>query len=349
METLDEQEFFTGAAANDGADIFGNTALDAVSGAILPPHTSSDSTTPEPPISPGQHAQPQLNCVLQRYANLAPPPVLPTADLTEKFLLTAADPASGSRDERLKRVIRTKYEAGLLKPYNFVKGYSRLLRWLDCKYAAFFLFLPKPLFMFWTRSVSQESKQQILQPLSVLRPKFRVSFCMENTVYGAILTINYRQSHSHYAISYTLFFSLWFERAYTFLSGLDIHRGSLRTLDARIRSLLRFYGYPRMPLAADGRSLQGKPRICGASRRRGIHASGGEFALGCIPSSPPLKFVFSEQGRLCIYELMTEESAVNYWEVCTVLPLRSSVLELDGDLSTRNMATSRSMRRKRRS
>lgn len=23
------------------------------------------------------------------------------------------------------------------------------------------------------------------------------------------------------------------------------------------------------------------------------------------------------QGRLCIYELMAEESAVNYWEVCT--------------------------------
>jgi hypothetical protein len=103
--------------------------------------------------------------------------VLPTADLTEKFLLTAADPAPGSRDERLKRVIRTKYEAGLLKPYNFVKGYSRLLRWLDCKYVV--LFLPEPLFMFGACSVSQESKQQILQPLSVLRPKFRVSFCIE--------------------------------------------------------------------------------------------------------------------------------------------------------------------------
>ena len=291
METLDEQEFITGAAVNGaGVDIFGNTALD-VSGAILPPHpTSSDSTTPEPPISSGQQAQPQVNDVLQRYVDLVPP-VLPTADLTEKFLLTAADPAPGSRDECLKRVIRTKYEAGLLKPYNFVKGYSRLLRWLDCKYAVV-LFLPKPLFMFRTRSVSQESKQQILQPLSVLRPKFRVSFCIEDTVYGAILIITYRQSRSHYAISYTLFFSMWFECAYAFLSGLSIHRGSLRTLNARIRSLLLIYGYPRMPLAADGRSLQGKSRVCGASRRRGIYASRGEFTLRRIPSSSSLKFLF---------------------------------------------------------
>lgn len=47
--------------------------------------------------------------------------------------MTAADQESGSRDERLNRVIRTKYEAGLLKPYNYVKGYARLSRWMDRK------------------------------------------------------------------------------------------------------------------------------------------------------------------------------------------------------------------------
>lgn len=26
------------------------------------------------------------------------------------------------------------------------------------------------------------------------------------------------------------------------------------------------------------------------------------------------------QGRLCIYELMSESSAVNYWEVCRSMP-----------------------------
>ncbi|KAF5358803.1 hypothetical protein D9758_008588 [Tetrapyrgos nigripes] len=57
---------------------------------------------------------------------------LPAPTKTEKFLLTAADQDSGlSRDERLSRVIRSKYEAGLLKPYNYVKGYARLSRWMD--------------------------------------------------------------------------------------------------------------------------------------------------------------------------------------------------------------------------
>ncbi len=60
--------------------------------------------------------------------------ILPSATKTERFLLTAADQESGSRDERLNRVIRSKYEAGLLKPYNYVKGYARLSRWMDRKY-----------------------------------------------------------------------------------------------------------------------------------------------------------------------------------------------------------------------
>ena len=60
--------------------------------------------------------------------------ILPSATKTEKFLLTAADQESGSRDERLNRVIRSKYEAGLLKPYNYVTGYARLSRWMDRKY-----------------------------------------------------------------------------------------------------------------------------------------------------------------------------------------------------------------------
>jgi hypothetical protein len=42
--------------------------------------------------------------------------------------------AVGTRDERLARVIHAKYEAGLLRPYNYVKGYARLSRWMDHKY-----------------------------------------------------------------------------------------------------------------------------------------------------------------------------------------------------------------------
>ena len=66
--------------------------------------------------------------------------ILPAATKTEKFLLTAADQESGSRDERLNSVIQSKYEAGLLKPYNYVKGYARLSRWMDRKYFSFSFF-----------------------------------------------------------------------------------------------------------------------------------------------------------------------------------------------------------------
>ena len=58
---------------------------------------------------------------------------LPPTNKAERFLLTAADQESGSRDERLKSVIRAKYEAGLLKPYNYVKGYARLSHWMEKK------------------------------------------------------------------------------------------------------------------------------------------------------------------------------------------------------------------------
>jgi PAS domain-containing protein len=50
--------------------------------------------------------------------------------------------------------------------------------------------------------------------------------------------------------------------------------------------------------------------------------------LGHVPG-PSLRCSFSEQGKLCIYELMAEESAVNYWEVCVQFPL-SFVSGLDG-------------------
>lgn len=59
--------------------------------------------------------------------------VLPTATKAERFLLTAADQEDGTRDERLARVIHAKYEAGLLKPFNYVNGYARLFRWMDRK------------------------------------------------------------------------------------------------------------------------------------------------------------------------------------------------------------------------
>lgn len=66
------------------------------------------------------------------------------------------------------------------------------------------------------------------------------------------------------------------------------------------------------------------------------------------------------EGRLCIYELMAEESAVNYWEVQNLaVVLRDIALVIFGWIllfilvlfclvSLRNMETSRSMQGRRR-
>lgn len=52
---------------------------------------------------------------------------------TERFFLTAADPSDGRLEDRLTEVINAKYEAGFLKPYNYVNGYARLQKYMDSK------------------------------------------------------------------------------------------------------------------------------------------------------------------------------------------------------------------------
>jgi hypothetical protein len=56
-----------------------------------------------------------------------------TVNTTERFFLTAADPSDGKLEDRLTEVINAKYEAGFLKPYNFVNGYARLQKYMDTK------------------------------------------------------------------------------------------------------------------------------------------------------------------------------------------------------------------------
>ncbi|KAH8102096.1 hypothetical protein BXZ70DRAFT_930237 [Cristinia sonorae] len=168
------------------------------------------------------------------------PVVLPAATKTERFFLTAADQGSGTRNERLNQVIRSKYEAGLLKPYNYVKGYARLSRWMD-------------------KNVSPESKAKILQPLSVLRPKFR----------------SIAQSES--------------------LTDIDL----VFIEEAFERLLL---DYDRVF------SAMGVP-ACLWRRTGEIYKANREFAELVGVDGYMLR-----DGRLCIYELMAEDSAVNYWE-----------------------------------
>ncbi|THH26403.1 hypothetical protein EUX98_g7778 [Antrodiella citrinella] len=231
LESLDEGSFFSSAVPNlMSASPYTNPVTLGVDNTYM-----TDAQQPQAPASNGNDRpeQPQ--------SDEPAPVVLPAATKTERFFLTAADQGSGTRNERLNMVIRSKYEAGLLKPYNYVKGYARLSRWMD-------------------KNVSQDSKAKILQPLSVLRPKFRAI----------------AQSES--------------------LTDIDL----VFIEEAFERLLL---DYDRVF------SAMGVP-ACLWRRTGEIYKANREFAELVGVDGYMLR-----DGRMCIYELMAEDSAVNYWEL----------------------------------
>ncbi|KAF2114686.1 hypothetical protein BDV96DRAFT_103915 [Lophiotrema nucula] len=73
----------------------------------------------------------------------------------EKYYMTAADPAgSDSPEERMNKLLKAKMDAGLLKPFNYVKGYARLNQYME-------------------QNLQQISRIRILRQLDKFRPKFR--------------------------------------------------------------------------------------------------------------------------------------------------------------------------------
>ncbi|ORZ15276.1 hypothetical protein BCR42DRAFT_416777 [Absidia repens] len=166
------------------------------------------------------------------------PSTAPTVNTTEKFFLTAADPSDGKLEDRLTEVINAKYEAGFLKPYNYVNGYARLQKYMD-------------------NNMSASSRQRILNVMGTFRPAFR----------------SVAQS----------------------LTDIDL----ILVEEAFERLLL---DYDRVF------SSMGIP-ACLWRRTGEIYKGNKEFAsLVNVPIET------LREGRLCIYELMAEESAVNYWE-----------------------------------
>lgn len=72
-----------------------------------------------------------------------------------EFYLQVADPSGNDTPEaRMERVLRAKYDAGLLKPFNYILGYKRLQDYLDTH-------------------IQPSSKQKILAQINRFRPTFR--------------------------------------------------------------------------------------------------------------------------------------------------------------------------------
>ncbi|KAI0827268.1 hypothetical protein BC628DRAFT_1318533 [Trametes gibbosa] len=236
LESLDDGSFFSQPPAVAPTMMSSPNYAHAVSLGVDNPYL----TQPSDMATPTSAAQLTSMQDQDKLTDEPAPIVLAAPSKTERFFLTAADQASGSRNERLNMVIRSKYEAGLLKPYNYVKGYARLSRWMD-------------------RNVSQESKQKILQPLSVLRPKFRAI----------------AQSES--------------------LTDID-----LVFIEEAFERLLLDYDRVFSAMAIPA---------CLWRRTGEIYKANREFAELVGVDGYTLR-----DGRLCIYELMAEDSAVNYWE-----------------------------------
>jgi len=76
-------------------------------------------------------------------------------DKARDYYLQAADPTGNATPaERMEQVLRAKYDAGLLRPFDYIKGYTRLSTYLN-------------------GHVAPASKQKILRQLDRFRPKFR--------------------------------------------------------------------------------------------------------------------------------------------------------------------------------
>jgi hypothetical protein len=73
----------------------------------------------------------------------------------ETYYMIAADPSgTDPPEERMNKLLKAKYEAGLLKPFNYVGGYARLNKYME-------------------QHLQPASRQKILRQLDKFRPKFR--------------------------------------------------------------------------------------------------------------------------------------------------------------------------------
>ncbi len=145
-------------------DFLNNSLLD--DGALLPDDTSNFYTSSVGTMLPGATLGSQAGpSGLQASSGLGhgniqassisrPASVMPI-DKAREYYLQAADPAGNDApEERMQRLLEAKLAAGMLKPFNYVKGYARLSAYMDSHMHAI-------------------SKQKILRQLDRFRPMFR--------------------------------------------------------------------------------------------------------------------------------------------------------------------------------
>ncbi|MCJ1472156.1 hypothetical protein MMC13_000803 [Lambiella insularis] len=100
-------------------------------------------------LAPPQISTTQANSITR------PPSVMPNDKAKETYYMTAADPSGSDTPEtRIGRLLQAKYDAGMLRPFNYVKGYARLDQYME-------------------KNMQAGSRHKILKQLEKFRPKFR--------------------------------------------------------------------------------------------------------------------------------------------------------------------------------
>lgn len=130
--------------------------MNSMAEAVFPPSGAEQ-------VSAQQHQQQQQanfttnqNIAAQGALISRPSSVKPISDKArEKYYMMAADPSgTESPEERMNKLLKAKYDAGMLRPFNYVNGYARLNKYME-------------------RNMKHSSRHKILMQLDQFRPKFR--------------------------------------------------------------------------------------------------------------------------------------------------------------------------------
>ena len=150
-------DFLSTSLLDEGA-MFSNDDADTLYSDPPPTNTMTGTTKGQflPSAPQGQLLPPPRNVYSGDSVISRPPSTKPSDKARETYYMTAADPSgSDTPAVRMKKLLDAKVEAGMLRPFNYVKGYARLNQYMD-------------------QNMQPASRQKILKQLDKFRPKFRV-------------------------------------------------------------------------------------------------------------------------------------------------------------------------------
>ncbi|CAK7272475.1 Transcription factor [Sporothrix epigloea] len=147
----------SGASGVDGRLILQNDGRAELNDILLPPSAlGSANGAMLPPERGAATAGTAASGALDVGSTTAPLKRSAAIDKTRDYYFQAADPSGNDTPEqRMSNLLKAKYDAGLLKPFNYVRGYAHLHKYLD------------------SHKIAPASKQKIQRQLDRFRPKFR--------------------------------------------------------------------------------------------------------------------------------------------------------------------------------